>query len=281
MTPSPLRCSACKLGALVLPSGGDGDARCDACSRSVLVRDGVVELVPIGGGSRTAGQQLMEWSPLVRIYESRWWRRGVGAAFVMGLPFEREQEHVLRALASHGSMRVLDLACGSGLYTRAIARALPDGQVVGLDLSPAMLAFAVRAARRERVANVLWVRGDAMALPFADGSLDAVNCCGALHLFPDVSRALDEIHRVLRVGGTLTAAVARRTETRRSGAVAALAARIGIASWTEPEFRARALGAGLRDLECHHAQRAWMIWSARKPNGAPSAERAAPSPKSP
>jgi SAM-dependent methyltransferase len=161
-------------------------------------------------------------------------------------------------------MRVLDLACGSGIYSRALARALPDGQVVALDLSPAMLAYAVRRARRERLANVVWVHGDALALPLADAGVDAVNCCGALHLFPDVARALDEIYRVLRPGGRFAAAVGRRTSSARSGLVAGLAARIGVASWTEAEFETRTRSAGFDAVACHHADRAWMVWSATK-----------------
>ncbi|MFI5298145.1 MAG: class I SAM-dependent methyltransferase [Polyangiales bacterium] len=263
-TRGSVRCSACRRGHLALPSQADGEARCDACAATFRVDDGIVDLIADGHTARSRGQALMEWAPLVRIYESRLWRRSVAATAFLGISFERERELILRELAPTGAMRVLDLACGSGIYSRALARAIPEGQVVALDLSRAMLAYAVRRARREGIRNVLWVRGDAMALPFDDTSIHAVNCCGALHLFPDASRALAEIHRVLRVGGRFTAAVARRSRGPTSDVAAAIAAQLGIASWTEAELRQRLIDAGFVDAECAHARHAWMLWTARK-----------------
>jgi ubiquinone/menaquinone biosynthesis C-methylase UbiE len=226
----------------------------------------VLDLAPDFAPRRTLGQALMEWPPIVAIYESRLWRRSPGAALLLGIPFEREAEHVLAALEPRGPMRVLDLACGSGIYARGIARQIPAGHVVALDLSPAMLAYAVARARREHVPNITWVHGDAMNLPLADASIDAVNCCGALHLFPDPARALAEIQRVLTPDGRLVAAVARKPagEGVVAGLAARLAARSGIASWTQTEFQRRLDEAGFAHLSCHHAGRAWMIWSARR-----------------
>lgn len=264
-SPTPLRCPACHRGTLALSPNPEGAVQCDACAAAFGVHAGVLDLTPHFHPRRTLGQALMEWRPIVAIYESRLWRRSVGAALLLGIDFEREQRRVLAALALGTAMRVLDLASGSGIYARAIARRVPSGHVVALDLSPAMLAYAVRKARREHAANITWVHGDAMDLPLADASVDAVNCCGALHLFPDAARALAEIQRVLRAGGGFVAAVARRAEDGAAAGLAArLAARSGIASWTETEFRERLADAGFDRLVCHHAGGAWMIWSARK-----------------
>jgi ubiquinone/menaquinone biosynthesis C-methylase UbiE len=66
--------------------------------------------------------------------------------------------------------RVLDVACGTGVLTRAAAaKAAPDGVVTGLDLDPGMLAVAARINPELR-----WQRGRAIALPFADATFDAV-----------------------------------------------------------------------------------------------------------
>ena len=265
-TALPLRCGLCRAGTLRASRGEGGMLRCDACPTAVSTDGGMVELVPDFAARRTLGQALMEWPPVVAIYESRFWRRSPGAAWLLGISFDREAECVLAALEPRGTMRVLDLACGSGLYSRAIAQRIPDGHVVALDLSPPMLAYAIAKARRERLANVTWVHGDAMHLPLADASVDAVNCCGALHLFPDPTRALAEIQRVLAPDGRFVAAVARKPDGQGAGAglSARLAARSGIASWTEAEFQRRLGEAGFAHLACHHAGRAWMIWSARK-----------------
>jgi SAM-dependent methyltransferase len=95
----------------------------------------------------------------------------------------------LRA-AGHG----LDLACGSGNYT--LAMAARGGIWTGLDESATMLAQAQHTA-----APVAWVRGDAAALPFADSSFDAVLCTLAIHHFAALDMPFAQARRVLRSGG--------------------------------------------------------------------------------
>jgi SAM-dependent methyltransferase len=97
--------------------------------------------------------------------------------------------------------RVLDVACGTGIVARTIARRMgPTGQVVGLDLSPAMLAAARGAAEVEELA--IEVRqGNAEHLPFADGTFDLVLCQMGMQFIPDRPRAAAEMHRVLTLGG--------------------------------------------------------------------------------
>jgi SAM-dependent methyltransferase len=98
---------------------------------------------------------------------------------------------------------VLDVACGTGIVARVAADRLGGaGRVVGLDLNPAMLAVA----RRVRP-DVEWQQGDAAALPFPDGSFDAVLCQMALMFFPDRTRALREMGRVARAGGAVAVVV--------------------------------------------------------------------------
>jgi ubiquinone/menaquinone biosynthesis C-methylase UbiE len=95
--------------------------------------------------------------------------------------------------------RVLDVACGTGVATRAAAdRVGPTGSVVGLDLNPAMLEVA--AGTRS---DIEWRQGDATALPFGDEEFDAVLCQSALFFFPDVDAAVAEMSRVARPGGAV------------------------------------------------------------------------------
>ena len=105
---------------------------------------------------------------------------------------ERHIDFVEKAFAGSKPRSVLDLACGSGIYTRPLARRLGAGRVVGLDISRPMLSYARDRSRAEGLANVDLVRGSALELPFGAATFEVVNCCGALHLLPDVGRALTE-----------------------------------------------------------------------------------------
>lgn len=99
--------------------------------------------------------------------------------------------------------RVLDVACGTGALTEAVAaRASPGGAVAGLDANPEMLAVA----RRKRSA-IEWHDGRAESLPFADASFDAVVSQFGLMFFGDRVAALREMRRVLRPGGRMAVAV--------------------------------------------------------------------------
>jgi len=98
--------------------------------------------------------------------------------------------------------RVLDLCCGTGDLALQLARRVGrGGQVVGLDFSPAMLAIAQRRARQLFPDYSLkWVLGDALALPFPDGSFDAITMGYGLRNVTDIPQALREICRVLKPG---------------------------------------------------------------------------------
>jgi ubiquinone/menaquinone biosynthesis C-methylase UbiE len=145
-------------------------------------------------------------SVVPRIYE-RWWRPALGrvAKGVLG-PGMADEKRIARLLMglSPGD-GVLDVACGTGNFTRDFAKAVgPQGLVVGIDVSETMLARGVRDTRASGYEDrVAFVRGDAAELPFRDRSFDAVCCFAALHLFADPMRALDRMTAVLTPGGRL------------------------------------------------------------------------------
>ena len=104
--------------------------------------------------------------------------------------------------------QVLDVACGTGALTVAVAdRVGASGSVVGLDASPEMLAVA-----RRKPVPVEWLEGRAEALPLPDRSFDAVVSQFALMFFEDRPSALREMMRVLRPGGRLAVAVCDAVE---------------------------------------------------------------------
>ena len=95
--------------------------------------------------------------------------------------------------------RVLEIAAGTGVVTRALASALPEGvSIVATDLNQAMLDQAAAIGTKRPVE---WRQADAMQLPFADGTFDAVVCQFGVMFFPDKAKAFAEARRVLRPGG--------------------------------------------------------------------------------
>jgi demethylmenaquinone methyltransferase/2-methoxy-6-polyprenyl-1,4-benzoquinol methylase len=101
----------------------------------------------------------------------------------------------VRAAVSPGDS-VLDACCGTG--DLALAALAAGGRVTGLDFSERMLERA-----RRKSSAVEWVQGDALALPFDDGSFDAATVGFGLRNVEDHERALRELRRVLRPGGRL------------------------------------------------------------------------------
>jgi arsenite methyltransferase len=100
--------------------------------------------------------------------------------------------------------RVLDLGCGAGTDSLVAAQMVgPDGSVVGIDMTPEMLAKAHRAAAEMGAANVEFVEGEIELLPFADESVDVVISNGVIDLLPDKDTVFAEIYRVLRPGGRI------------------------------------------------------------------------------
>ncbi|MFM2080767.1 MAG: hypothetical protein RLZZ219_1449 [Cyanobacteriota bacterium] len=116
----------------------------------------------------------------------------------------------LRAFADRpaSGLRVLDVATGTGRTLRQIRAALPEVQLVGLDLSPAYLRQANRWLSQLPSELPQLVQGNAEAMPFAEGSMQAVSCVFLLHELPAEARqnVLNDCFRVLEPGGVLVLA---------------------------------------------------------------------------
>src|ERR1700749_5075742 len=87
-------------------------------------------------------------------------------------------DEVIAQLRAHGSRRIADIACGTGILSERIERELHPDEIYGVDMSTGMLQQA-----RARSNQVHWLRGPAEQLPFDDGALDAVVTTSAVHFF--------------------------------------------------------------------------------------------------
>ncbi len=119
--------------------------------------------------------------------------------YIVPLIFEPYAVDLAARLAPRAPARVLEIAAGTGVVTRHLAKTLPtEASIVATDLNPPMLQ---RAAEVGTARPVEWRQADAMQLPFADASFDAVVCQFGVMFFPDKAHAYAQARRVLRPGG--------------------------------------------------------------------------------
>lgn len=206
------------------------------------------------------GQQVFRKRILTLIYE-RLWRPVVARVFFgfRGPSAVEEKQLTVDMLEVSPGDRVIDVGCGPGNYTKDLAEASGSGLVVGIDASEAMVAAA---ARRSGRANSAYLRADACALPFADGTFDAACSVGVIHLIEEPMRALEEIVRVLAPGGRM-ALVATCAKGSKAGRT-----RGGLTVFGRDELTDALRKGGLVDIDQRVFRRGQFV-SARKPREAP------------
>lgn len=120
--------------------------------------------------------------------------------YLVPLIFEPYAADLASRLKATPPARVLEIAAGTGVVTRALAAALPDNtSIVATDLNQAMLDQAAAVGTRRAVE---WRQADAMQLPFQDATFDGIVCQFGAMFFPEKTKAFSEARRVLRPGGT-------------------------------------------------------------------------------
>ena len=152
-------------------------------------------------------QRVMEDRALVKLYESHLrpqFLRVMGGNWADHLSPGDEDAYIMQA-PPPAPGPVLDLACGTGRWTRVVAGKVGAERVIGLDLSWAMLVEGKALLR-----HVAFVRGNALRLPFSDGVLGAANCFNALQILADPEGVIRELGRCLRKDAVLTCFSFRR-----------------------------------------------------------------------
>lgn len=138
--------------------------------------------------------------PIPQLYET----------YLVPMIFQPYATDLANRLASRALSRVLEVAAGTGVVTRALASVLPaQVAIVATDLNQAMLD---QAAEVGTARPVEWRQADAMQLPFADETFDTVVCQFGAMFFPDKAKAFSEARRVLKPGGVFIFSVWDRIE---------------------------------------------------------------------
>lgn len=151
----------------------------------MVAPSGAVDPPRVASGDRLFAGSIPE------IYESH----------LVPLIFEPCAADLASRLCSRSRSRVLEVAAGTGVVTRALARELPETvAIVATDLNQAMLEQAQRSGTCRAVQ---WRQADAMRLPFGDETFDTVVCQFGVMFFPNKPQAFSEARRVLKPGGTL------------------------------------------------------------------------------
>lgn len=156
---------------------------------------------------------------------------------------------VARVLDLQPGDDLLDVACGSGDFLAE--QAAHVGHVVGLDISDIEVRLARRRLRKRIAAGTAEVvLGDAADLPFDDDRFTAVSCTGSFVTFPDPSRALTEMHRVLAPGGRAVVSFEMHADDGKDHS--RQEAGWGMHFWTGHEAREAFEAAGFDPVEITH-----------------------------
>ena len=167
---------------LAVPFGGEGQSYCLRHSEPVYLSSAAANLESVEEFDRTAEVYDALVAPVTQ-------------------PVREEVLKLMRRLLPRGA-RILDLSCGPGTEQAGLAALVPDGEIVGIDLSAGMIAAAFANARSRGPLNTAFFQADVTSLPAQfDGRFDAVHCSFAFHHYRDPAAAIREMHRVLNAHG--------------------------------------------------------------------------------
>lgn len=128
------------------------------------------------------------------------WTSGAAYELWMGRWSQLLADEFLKWLSVPAAARWLDVCCGSGIVSQAIVERCSPASVLGIDASPGQIAFARQHRAHPKLSFEV---ADAMALPFDDATIDVAVCGLGLNFIPQPERALGEMSRLTRSGGTV------------------------------------------------------------------------------
>lgn len=117
---------------------------------------------------------------------------------------KRWRREAIKKLLPYKPDKILDVATGTGDFAILSAKMLRPSKLIGIDLSEGMMDIGKKKVAAEKLGNTIsFVKGDCLALPFADESFDAVTSAFGIRNFENLDKGLKEMYRVLKKGGAL------------------------------------------------------------------------------
>jgi len=249
-----------------IPSATAAESVCHVCGCRYPVIHGIQDMMPCTPSPKKIIQSWMESGPIVRVYDSMLWRHSPAAMAMLQISARNEFRMISRALQYHNSLEaVLDIASGTGRYSRLLAEQWPAATVFGLDLSMPMLNHAGKINQKTGMSGIHLIHCDAMTLPFSEESFDGIVCSGALHLFPDLYHVLTQINRVMKVSGRFVFAAFCNPSGRVWDTLEKFSARyFGLTPLHLCTLKTHLHHAKFVDLQIHYQKGLWIIASAAK-----------------
>ncbi|PQM34823.1 putative methyltransferase [Prunus yedoensis var. nudiflora] len=215
---------------------------------------------------KPAGTELFR-SPLVSFLYERGWRQNFNRSGFPGLDEEFKMAQDYFKSAEGGVL--LDVSCGSGLFSRKFAKSGTYSGVVALDFSENMLRQCYDFLKKDPTLlaiNLALVRADVSRLPFPSGSVGAVHAGAALHCWPSPSNAIAEISRILRSGGIFVGTTFLRYTSSTPWILRPLRERAlqNYSYLTEEEIEDLCTSSGLINYSSK-VQQSFIMFSAQKP----------------
>ncbi len=188
---------------------------CQCCQKQFPIAKNIINFLPevpvlTGKYQPGLGQRMMENKLFLKNYEKfgrKIFIRFMGQNWNSKLDYSLEDNYISeRFQVKEGPC--LDLACGAGRWTSILAQIVGERNVIGFDL-----AFNILEICSKILPEVLLIRGNALALPFNDNSLEGVNCSNSLQLIPNPQKAILEIGRCLKNDGIFTCFTYLKSDT--------------------------------------------------------------------
>ncbi|XP_009802104.1 putative methyltransferase At2g41040, chloroplastic [Nicotiana tabacum] len=245
--------------------------KCRKCNKSYSSKSIYLDLTITSGTkeyseSKPARTELFR-SPLVSFLYERGWRQAFNRSGFPGPDEEFKMAQEYFKVAEGGV--VIDVSCGSGLFSRKFAKSGAYSRVVALDFSENMLRQCYDFIKNDESilsSNLALVRADVSRLPFFSGSIDAVHAGAALHCWPSPSNAIAEINRILRSGGVFVGTTFLRVNPSAPTIFRALEQNVGrtYSYFTQEEIEDLVTTCGLINYTSK-VQNSFIMFSAQKP----------------
>ncbi|MED6206118.1 hypothetical protein PIB30_023984 [Stylosanthes scabra] len=243
---------------------------CKRCRKSYSSKDKYLDLTVTSGLEYNEHQPILTElfrSPFVSFFYERGWRQNFNLGGFPGPEEEFKMAQDYFESAKGGCL--VDVSCGSGLFSRKFAKSGTYSGVVALDFSENMLRQCYDFINKDDTllkANLALVRADVSRLPFASGSVDAVHAGAALHCWPSPSNSVAEISRILRSGGIFVGTTFLRYSSTTPMIVRSFREIVARTNsfLTEQEIEVLCMSCGLINYTSKVHQ-SFIIFSAQKP----------------